>query len=197
LGYDDNPNYTRDLFTPQGQFSTVPLDRVVVSLMTDLSYVFYQFGIGDRTSAESIVGWDTSSVINMTSMFEGATNFNQDLRSWNVSNVTTYPNFRKNSSLTAANSPLAPNLTVTVTNSSSRWSSIDYIIRLTFFSEDNEGYKYKVEFSFGQVIDVETGYSKQLFYSYSGTGTISWSVSGYTTDNVLVTSNLASGTINT
>ena len=32
--------------------------------------------------------WDVSKVTNMSSMFKGATSFNEPLNKWNVSNVT-------------------------------------------------------------------------------------------------------------
>ena len=46
----------------------------------------------DATKAESKYGhissWDTSGVIDMSSLFEGAEEFNDDIGNWDVSNVT-------------------------------------------------------------------------------------------------------------
>jgi len=42
----------------------------------------------------NIEGWNTSSVINISSMFKGTSSFtNQDLSNWNVSNVTIHTDF--------------------------------------------------------------------------------------------------------
>ena len=39
--------------------------------------------------SSSLNNWDVSQATNMSSMFEGASNFNQSLNNWNTSNVTT------------------------------------------------------------------------------------------------------------
>ena len=36
------------------------------------------------------MSWDVSSVTNMSSMFDTATAFNQNINSWDVSSVTQY-----------------------------------------------------------------------------------------------------------
>jgi len=41
----------------------------------------------------------------MSSMFNGAVKFNQNLSGWNISSVTAYDSFGTNSALTAANLP--------------------------------------------------------------------------------------------
>ncbi|MDG1263890.1 MAG: BspA family leucine-rich repeat surface protein, partial [Flavobacteriaceae bacterium] len=55
-----------------------------------------------------IGNWDTSSVTDMELMFRGAPNFNQDLKGWCVSNITSEPELFTNdaSALTEANKPL-------------------------------------------------------------------------------------------
>lgn len=49
----------------------------------DASYAFY-----DSSFNNDISGWDTSSITNMSHMFEGASAFNQPIENWDVSNVT-------------------------------------------------------------------------------------------------------------
>ena len=103
-GDNDDQASTLDRFTaPDG--NPVPLNHIVTNLMTNMNNLFYEFGTGHRKTAESIVSWDVSNVTDMSSMFENAINFNQDLRNWNVSSVTEFTNFRNNSSLTVANCP--------------------------------------------------------------------------------------------
>ena len=55
---------------------------------------------------QSLSGWDTSNVENMSSMFasfSGASAFNQSLSSWNVSLVTQMQNMLSNSAMSSAN----------------------------------------------------------------------------------------------
>jgi surface protein len=56
---------------------------------------------------QDISSWDTSNVTNMTSMFNGASAFNQNISGWNVTNVLSKPpaDFSTNSALTLQNTP--------------------------------------------------------------------------------------------
>ena len=56
-----------------------------VSNVTDMTELF----MGKANFNEDISKWDVSNVTTMYDMFWDATNFNQDISSWNVSNVTT------------------------------------------------------------------------------------------------------------
>ena len=59
--------------------------KVVPSLVTDMSYIF------DGSSLnQDISTWDVSNVTNMSSMFRSS--FNQDISSWDVSSVTNMSN---------------------------------------------------------------------------------------------------------
>jgi len=45
---------------------------------------------------QDISSWDTSNVTTMAHMFANSTSFNQDLSSWSVTNVTDHTNFSLN-----------------------------------------------------------------------------------------------------
>lgn len=49
----------------------------------DASYAFYRSSFNNDIS-----GWDTSSITNMSHMFQGASAFNQPIENWDVSSVT-------------------------------------------------------------------------------------------------------------
>ena len=59
-------------------------DRVVTSLVTQMSYLFVNFPAFNQ----DISSWDTSNVTWMQYMFANAASFNQDIGNWNTSNVT-------------------------------------------------------------------------------------------------------------
>jgi surface protein len=54
-----------------------------LSLVTSLAAMF----AGATNFNQNISGWDVSNVVNMRSMFNGASSFNQNINSWDVSNV--------------------------------------------------------------------------------------------------------------
>ncbi|WP_338976302.1 BspA family leucine-rich repeat surface protein [Spiroplasma endosymbiont of Monopis laevigella] len=47
--------------------------------------------------------WNTSNVIYMSCMFYGASSFNQDLSTWNVEKVTEHKHFSLNSGIDNSN----------------------------------------------------------------------------------------------
>ena len=55
-----------------------------VSKITDMSKLFW----GHKNFNEDISKWDVSNVTNMSDMFRKCTSFNQDISKWDVSNVT-------------------------------------------------------------------------------------------------------------
>ena len=59
-------------------------DTPNLSLVTDMSYMFY----GAQNFNQDISLWDVSSVTNMSGMFYDAHEFNQDLSTWDVRSVT-------------------------------------------------------------------------------------------------------------
>ncbi|HIF56341.1 MAG TPA: BspA family leucine-rich repeat surface protein, partial [Gemmatimonadetes bacterium] len=63
------------------------LRTTCTSSVTDMSYMF------NRADAfnQDIGSWDVSSVTSMSYMFNFATAFNQDLKGWCVSNITSKP----------------------------------------------------------------------------------------------------------
>jgi surface protein len=56
---------------------------------------------------QDIGSWNTSNVTNMDEIFKGSGAFNQDLTGWCVTNITNEPvSFATNSALTNANKPV-------------------------------------------------------------------------------------------
>ena len=71
-------------FTPTGSSSPIPFNRIVTTLMTDMSLIFFNANLFN----EDISSWDTSNVTDMSYMFANASTFNQNIGSWDTSNVT-------------------------------------------------------------------------------------------------------------
>ena len=64
------------------------LSKVCVSLVTDMGAMFFHNDSVSSTFNQDISSWDVSNVTRMDSMFMGSTVFNQDIGNWDVSNVT-------------------------------------------------------------------------------------------------------------
>ena len=62
----------------------INLGDIDTSLITDMSELFQN---SKRVNFEGLETWNTSNVVNMSSMFELAENFNYNINSWDVSKV--------------------------------------------------------------------------------------------------------------
>jgi surface protein len=82
--YANGTSNTPFVRIPGDNSTLVPLNNIVTTLMTDMSYMFQNAS----TFNSVISSWDVSNVLNMHIMFSGASIFNQPLNSWNVSSVT-------------------------------------------------------------------------------------------------------------
>ena len=70
-------------FTRPGSSTPIPFNNIITSLVTDMSFMF----ANNFYFNQDISSWDVSNVINMNYMFSN-TAFNQNISSWNVSKVT-------------------------------------------------------------------------------------------------------------
>ncbi len=86
--YAKNETMGINYFKPLGQSQPVPLNNIVTTNMTDMSYMFSNA----TTFNQDISSWDTSNVINMLWMFYRANAFNKPIGSWDTSNVTDMNN---------------------------------------------------------------------------------------------------------
>ena len=83
-------NYAKNLSSGSGRtyFTTsgnvVPFNNIVTTLMTDMSNMFDSATVFNQ----NIGSWNTSNVTTMIGMFYNASVFNQNIGSWNTSNVT-------------------------------------------------------------------------------------------------------------
>lgn len=68
-------------YTPK--LESMPTKGTVKFYNNDASFAFYRSSFNNDIS-----GWDTSSITNMSHMFQGASAFNQPIENWDVSSVT-------------------------------------------------------------------------------------------------------------
>lgn len=71
--------------------SSLIANRVCTTFITDMSWIFEDY----HTFNQDISSWDVSNVSNMTAMFNEASSFNKDISAWDVSNVIYMNNMFK------------------------------------------------------------------------------------------------------
>ena len=75
-------------FSGATNLTITAIDNPNLSQVTDMSSMF----IGASSFNQPLNSWDVSNVVNMSSLFYSATSFNQPLDNWDVSNVTNMSN---------------------------------------------------------------------------------------------------------
>lgn len=86
---------------------TTVSDTPDLSNIPNISSAFQ--GCTSITTINNVNLWNTSNVINMSSLFNGATSFNDNISSWDISNVTSMFGMLLNTSLSTANYDLLLN----------------------------------------------------------------------------------------
>ena len=87
------------MFMSCSRFNGVlPSDAAVLTTMGNFLNNCHDF-------AQTLAGWDVSTVTNMDYALQDTWAYNEDLTAWNVSNVTNCTDFRKGSALSCANTP--------------------------------------------------------------------------------------------
>ena len=64
------------------------LNRLVTTQVTDMRSLLDEYSDEDASFNQDISSWDVSNVTDMSFIFYGSSSFNQDISSWDVSNVT-------------------------------------------------------------------------------------------------------------
>ena len=83
-------NYAKNIqsgityFTRPSTTTPIPFNNIVTTLVTEMDFMFYQA----YAFNQNIVSWDVSNVTSMNEVFSHAYAVNQNIGSWNVSNVT-------------------------------------------------------------------------------------------------------------
>ena len=95
--YAKNIQSGKAYFTPTGSSTPIPFNNIVTTLVTDMSYMFTyststNYSQTNLLFNQNIVSWDVSNVTQMSHMFYYATTFNQPIGSWNVTQVTNMSN---------------------------------------------------------------------------------------------------------
>ena len=85
--YSNNVPSTIAYMTPTGSSTPIPFNNIVTTLVTDMNRHSGSRVFGSNFN-QDISSWDVSNIIDMTEMFYNTWYFNQPIGSWNVSNVT-------------------------------------------------------------------------------------------------------------
>ena len=157
--------------------------KALESLPANESPKFYD---GDATGAfknaqtiPDISGWDTSSILNMSEMFYGATSFNQNINGWNTSNVTDMSNMFYGA--TSFNQPLNGWNTTFVWNMSSMfygatsfnqplngWNTVSVTVMnhmfhgATRFNQDINGWNTAFVYNMSSMFYGATGFNQNI-----------------------------------
>jgi len=71
---------------------TISSIAAIPSTVTSLNSLFYCSSANSSNFSPNITGWNTASVVDMSSMFMNVTTFNQDISGWNTGAVTSMMN---------------------------------------------------------------------------------------------------------
>src|SRR5690606_19344833 len=81
--YSNNPNRALLITGLNGTYS-IPVNHIVTTRVTDMGGIFSEAS----NFNQDIGSWDLSHVVNMSFMFNYASSFNQDIGNWDVKHVT-------------------------------------------------------------------------------------------------------------
>lgn len=150
----------QNAFSGCTQLEITAIDAPILSGVTSMSFAFSGCTNANFGTAHNFNSWNTSTVLNMTSMFQGATNFNQPIGNWNTSSVLIMNSMFKDA--TAFNQPIGTWNTSSVNDMFAMFESA------TAFNQDIGTWNTGAVQNMGEMFDCQFAVGTSTFNQYIG-----------------------------
>jgi len=177
VGSNPNPTTATPSFTAPDT-TPIPFNRIVTTLMTDMSLLFYNASQFNQL----IYSWDTSNVTNMSYMFSGASAFNYPIGSWNTSGVTNMYSMFSNANKFNQNINYNQSVSTTAWNTSSVTNMSYMFYGATAFNQPIGSWNTSIVTNMSNMFSGAEKFNQNINYDQS-VSTTAWNTSSVTNMN--------------